>query len=196
MRHFSEHEAALASSGDLPLMLKLQSQAHSLVCPACRARVAAFRSDRLRIDVAVDSFELPRAIKWNQLEAEMLGNIRLGLDVDAIHQGSERKEEERYIPWRAAAAITAMTVIVMTGWFLTGPGSRPVASAVAQVRSGGLLLRGDENGVGVENRGRGMILRNVSSRSNRIEVGLEGSVRSSVVDQDSGQVTVSQIYVD
>jgi hypothetical protein len=50
--------------------------------------------------------------------------------------------------------------------------------------------------VGVESRGRGMILRNVASRSNRIEVGLEGSVRSSVVDQDSGQVTVSQIYVE
>ncbi len=196
MRHFSEHEAALASSGDLPLMLKLQSHAHCLVCPDCRARVDSFRSDRSRVDVAVDSFELPRAIKWDQLEAEMLGNIRLGLDVDAVHQGSVQKTEARYIPWRAAVAILAMTVIVMTGWFLTGPGSRPTASAVAQVRSGGLLLRGDENGVGVENRGRGMILRNVASRSNRIEVGLEGSVRSSVVDQDSGQVTVSQIYVE
>ena len=196
MRHFSEHEAALASSGDLPLILKLQSQAHCLVCPACRARVASYRSDRSRVDHAVDSFELPRAIKWDQLEAEMLGNIRLGLDVDAIHQGSGRKEEERYIPWRAAVAIVAMTVIVITGWFLAGPGSRPIPSAVAQVRSGGFLLRGDENGVGVESRGRGMILRNVASRSNRLEVGLEGSVRSSVVDQDSGQVTVSQIYVE
>ncbi|MCX6612892.1 MAG: hypothetical protein NTW74_18835 [Acidobacteria bacterium] len=196
MRHFSDHEAALASSGDLPFLLKLQSQAHCLICPSCRARVEAFRSDRSRVDLAVDAFELPRAIKWDQLEAEMLGNIRLGLDVDAIHQGSSPKTEERFIPWRAAVAIAAMTVIVMTGWFLTGPGSRPAISAVAQVRSGGMLLRGDENGVGVENRGSGMILRNVAARSNRIEVGLEGSVRSSVVDQDSGQVTVSQIYVE
>ena len=196
MRHFSEHEAALASTGDLPFLLKLQSQTHCLVCPSCRARVEDYRSDRSRVDLAVDGFELPRAIKWEQLEAEMLGNIRLGLDIDAIHQGAGIKTEERFIPWRAAVAIAAMTVIVMTGWFLTGPGSRPAISAVAQVRSGGMLLRGDENGVGVESRGSGMILRNVASRSNRIEVGLEGSVRSSVVDQDSGQVTVSQIYVE
>lgn len=196
MRHFSEHEAALASSGDLPFLLKLQSQAHCLVCPACRARVEAFRSDHSRVDLAVDGFELPRAIRWDQIEAEMLGNIRLGLDVDALHQEAGKRPQERFIPWRAAVAIAAMTVIVMTGWFLTGPGSRPAISAVAQVRSGGMLLRGDENGVGVENRGSGMILRNVASRSNRIEVGLEGSVRSSVVDQDSGQVTVSQIYVE
>ena len=196
MRHFSDHEAALAASFDLPFLLKLQSQAHCLVCPACRTRVEAFRSDRSRVDLAVDGFELPRAIKWDQLEAEMLGNIRLGLDVDAIHEGSRQKAEERFIPWRAAVAIAALTVIVMTGWFLTGPGSRPAISAVAQVSSGGMLLRGDENGVGVENRGSGMILRNVAARSNRIEVGLEGSVRSSVVDQDSDQVTVSQIYVE
>lgn len=196
MRHFSDHEAALASSGDFPFLYKLQAQAHCLICVECRGRVESFRSDRSRVDLAVDGFELPRAIKWDQLEGEMLGNIRLGLDVDAIHQGPVHKAEERFIPWRAAVAVAAMTVIVMTGWFLTGPGSRPAVSAVAQVRSGGLLLRGDEHGVGVENRGRGMILRNVASRSNRLEVGLEGSVRSSVVDQDSGQVTVSQIYVE
>ena len=85
MRHFSEHEAALASTGDLPFLLKLQSQTHCLVCPSCRARVEDYRSDRSRVDLAVDGFELPRAIKWEQLEAEMLGNIRLGLDIDAIH---------------------------------------------------------------------------------------------------------------
>ncbi len=196
MRHFTSNEAALAASDDLPFLRKLRVQAHCVICSSCRYRVEAYRSDRSRVKLAVDEFELPRSMKWAELEGEMFGNIRLGLDVSEIRQDFGKESETQYIPWRAAVAVAAMTVIVMTGWFLTGPGSRPPVSAVAQVRSGGMLLKGDENGVGVEKQGVGMILRNVASRSGRIEVGLEGSVRSSVVDQDSDQVTVSQIYVE
>jgi hypothetical protein len=198
MRHPSNHELALASRGDLPLVAQLRVHAHSLVCTECRQRIEGFRADRARVATAVESFELPRAIQWSELEGEMFGNIRLGLDVSEIYPGQRQKQEEsRQIPWRAAAAFAAIAVTVTTGWFLAGPGAVKFApSAVAQVRSGALVLRGDANGIGVETRGVGMILRNVSSPSARFEVSLEGSVRSSAVDEDSGQVTVSQVYVE
>jgi len=202
MKHFSDAELALASRGDLPFLAQLRAQSHCVLCPSCRQRVETYRADRARMHTAVDSFELPRAMKFDELEGEMFANIRLGLDVSEIRQdfGREEHQSQHMIPWRAAAAVAALTAIVTTGWFLAGPDTkqylRPAPAAIAHVRSGAIVLRGDENGVGVENRGVGMMLRNVSSPSSRFEVGLEGSVRTSAIDQDSGQVTVSQIYVD
>lgn len=201
MKHFSDAELALAARGDLPFLAQLRTQSHCVICPSCRTRIEEFRSDRARVRTAVDSFELPRAMKLDELEGEMFANIRLGLDVSEIRQDFGREEEvSRAIPWRAAAAVAAVTVIATTGWFLSGPDTkqylRPAPNAIAHVRSGAVILRGDESGIGVENRGSGMMLRNVSSPSSRFEVGLEGSVRTSTIDQDSGQVTVSQIYVD
>ena len=198
MKHLTDSEIALASHGDLPLVAQLRAHAHSLVCASCRQRMEVLRADRARVATAVESFEHPRAMNWNELEGEMFANIRLGLDVSEIYPDARPQQDESpRFSWRAVAAVAAMTVTVMTGWFLAGPGAQKFTpSAVAQVRSGALVLRGDENGIGVENRGVGMILRNVSSPSTRFEVSLEGSVRSSAVDQDSGQVTVSQVYVE
>lgn len=203
MKHLIQSDIALASRGELSLVAGLRAKAHCVVCAPCREQMDLYRADQFRVRQAVDSFELPRAMNWNSIEGEIFGNIRLGLDVSEIGQSAGQKRElssEREISWRGAVAVAAMTVIVMTGWFLGGPGKntymRHTPSAVAQVRSGAVVLKGDESGVGVENRGMGLMLRHVPSPSSRFEVGLEGSVRSSAVDVDSGQVTVSQIYVE
>lgn len=201
MRHLNDSEAALASSGDLSFVARVRSKAHCAVCPACRMRVEVFRQDAVRVRKIVPEFELPRSMDWGEMEREMFANVRLGLDVSEIRTDFGRANEpERAMSWTGAVAIAALTAIVITGWFLAGPRTQQyllhAPKAVAQVKSGALILRGDENGVGFESRGVGMILRNVASPSSRFEVGLEGSVRSSVVDQDSGQVTVSQIYVE
>jgi hypothetical protein len=202
MNHIPDDQLSLFSSNDLPLVARLRTQAHCAVCSQCRSRVDAFRQDRKRIPVAVDSFELPRAMNWQHIESEMFANIRVGLDISAIPHSSAPAApiEGKILSWRGAVAMAAMTVIVMTGWFLAGPGKQSylqrAPSAVAQVKSGGFTLRGDAEGIGLEKRGVGLILRHVASPTSRFEVGLEGSVRSSVVDQDSGQVTVSQVYVE
>ncbi len=201
MRHLNDSEAALASSGDLSFFAHLRSKAHCAVCKSCRMRVELFQQDAERVRRIVPEFELPRSMDWGEIEREMFANVRLGLDVSEIRSDfGKRGESERAISWPGAVSIATLTAIVITGWFLAGPRTQQyllhAPRAVAQVKSGALILQGDENGVGVESRGVGMILRNVSSASSRFEVGLEGSVRSSVVDQDSGQVTVSQIYVE
>lgn len=201
MRHLNDFEAALASSGDLSFVAHLRSKAHCAICKSCSMRVEVFQQDAERVRKIVPEFELPRSMDWGEIEREMFANIRLGLDVSEIRSDfGKQRESERAISWPGAVSIMTLTAIVITGWFLAGPRTQQylmhAPRAVAQVKSGALILQGDENGVGVESRGVGMILRNVSSASSRFEVGLEGSVRSSVVDQDSGQVTVSQIYVE
>ncbi len=199
MRHLNDSEAALASSGDLSFVARMRSRAHCAVCSSCRMRVEVFRQDAERVRKIVPDFELPRSMDWGEIEREMFANVRLGLDVSEIRTDFG-KVPERAISWAGAVSIATLTAIVITGWFLAGPRTQQyllhAPRAVAQVKSGAMILRGDENGVGLESRGVGMILRNAASPSSRFEVGLEGSVRSSVVDQDSGQVTVSQIYVE
>ena len=202
MKHLSESELALASRADLPVLGQLRAKAHALVCNECRQKMEAYRTASASVPAAVDAFVLPRAMNWKELEGEMFANIRLGMDISEVHKDFGQQTEDSLdhparFSWRAAAAVATIAITIATGWFLAGPGSpRFAPSAVAQVNSGALVLRGDQNGIGLENRGVGMILRNVSSPSARFEVSLEGSVRSSTVDEDSGQVTVSQVYVE
>ncbi len=200
--HLSAREAALASSGDLPVVGRLLTRAHCILCVECAANVAAYKEDHARVRAIVPDFELPRAMNWNALEREMFANIRLGADINEIGESYESVQASPHLSWRAAIAIGAMVATVMTGWFLAGPRgnsymqmNQPPAP-IAQVRSGSMLLKGDQGGVGVESRGSGFILRGPASQPSRVEVSLEGSVRRSSVDNESGQITVSQIYVD
>jgi hypothetical protein len=160
--------------------------------------MAEYRADRQRVKAGVAAFSLPRAIDWDALEQEMTANIRLGSEVNALFPAATSPAVSNFISWRGAVAVGALTAIVITGWLLTGPGSRPYLRGIrpeaASVRSGSLLLRADETGVGLESKGKGLILR--TAAASRVEVGLEGTLRSSSVDLDSGQVTVSQIYAE
>ncbi len=204
-RHLTAREAALASSGDLPILPLLRTRVHCLLCADCTARVASFKQDAARMRAVVSDFELPRAMKWTALESEMFANIRLGADIDEIGEFGDARDGVSASPplsWRAAVAIGAMVATIMTGWFLAGPRGNSYMQMnqpqvpIAQVRSGAMLLQGDQAGVGMESRGSGFILRGPASQSARVEVSLEGSVRRSTVDNESGQIIVSQIYVD
>jgi hypothetical protein len=202
--HLNEQELALAASRDLPFLTWLRSRSHRIVCSACRQRIAEYRENQARAARAVDEFELPRAIKWDALEKEMFANIRLGLDVSEITRPTANTAAPQ-LTWRGAVAITAFTAVVITGWFLTGAGAQQylrTKPAVAQVRSGSLVLRGDDSGVGVEQfgprSGGALFLRSLgpTAQSSTIEVGLEGSLRATAIDAASGQVTVSQVAIN
>ncbi len=198
MKHLTEKHLALAAASELPWREKLSVEVHAWRCPQCRQRLAVYRADRQRVKAGVAAFTLPRAMDWDSLEREMTANIRLGAEVNELFPQEKSVEAPNVLSWRGAVAVGALTAIVVTGWFLTGPGSRPALRPIhaegAQVRSGTLLLRADETGVGVESKGQGLILR--SAAASRVEVGLAGALRSSSVELDSGQVTVSQIYVE
>lgn len=198
MRHYQEETLALAAAGELPWRENWKVTTHAWRCAACRERIAEYRVDRQRVKAGVAAFSLPRAVDWTALEQEMTANIRLGSEVNSLFPPATSPVAASFISWRGAVAVGALTAIVITGWMLTGPGSRPYLRGIrpeaALVRSGSLLLRADETGVGLESKGAGLILR--SAAASRVEVGLEGTLRSSSVDLDSGQVTVSQIYAE
>lgn len=200
MKHFTESTLALASRGDVPFLTRVWVKAHALTCEKCRQRLDAYKADRARVQQAVNDFELPRAIRWDELEAEMFGNIHLAREVNEIGWSMKpAAAPEAWFSWRAAAAVTALSLTVITGWMLGGPGAKLQDSAkAAEVLNGStVLLRGDSTGIGlVKGDNNSLILRNTAAPSGRFEVGLDGSMRASKVDESSGQVTVSQVYAD
>lgn len=197
MKHLSEEQAALLAGGEWPLWQDLGAQVHARVCGHCRAKVAAYRQQREELSSQVENFRLPKGFDWAELEAEMIGNIRLGAEVARVTP-PPRRIVEAWLDWRGVVAISALSAVVITGWFLTGPARRNPripGYSEASVASGHLELKGNPTQVGlqIEKGGSGLYFRSATPTATRVEVGLEGSLRSASLDQESGQLTVTQV---
>jgi hypothetical protein len=197
VKHLNDEQAALLAGGELPLWKEASAHAHAKVCGNCRAKVAAYRKQREELHEQVENFRLPKGFDWAELEAEMIGNIRLGAEVASVTP-PPRKIQEEWLDWRGVVAISALSAVVITGWFLTGPARRNPripGYSEASIASGNLELKGNPTQVGLQSeKGRaGLYFRSTSPTTSRVEVGLEGSLRSSSVDQESGQLTVTQV---
>jgi hypothetical protein len=200
VKHLNEEQAALLAGGELPLWKEAGAHAHAKVCASCRAKVSAYRKQREELHEQVENFRLPKGFDWAELESEMIGNIRLGAEVASVTP-PPRLIQESWLDWRGVVAISALSAVVVTGWFLTGPASRHYPRipgySEASIASGNLELKGNPTQVGLQTeKGRaGLYFRSTAPTATRVEVVLEGSLRSASVDQESGQLTVTQVSV-
>lgn len=207
MKHLDSSQIALLSGGDLPLAATLYARLHCAVCPDCRHELAEFKKLPELARIAALDFDLPRHLDWDQLQSEMTANIHLGLEIGQIASRVEAAhavspEPATGIEWKRWVSVAALSACVLTGWFLSGPSNHQnrytPSHTAANVEGLDGRIRADESGVGIEQRASlsSLTLRASNPANTRLEVGLEGSVRAATVDQDSGQITVSQIYVD
>ncbi len=192
MKHLSEEQLALLAGGDLPFW----QAAHAKVCGQCRSKVGEYQAMRGALSRQAEEFQLPKGYNWAELEAEMLGNIRLGAEVSRATPPLRRVVEE-WMDWRGLIAVGALTAVVMTGWFLGGPARRnhpqfPGMNRVEMAR-GDVKLKGSPMELGVERDGAGVYFRSATPTATRVTVGLDGSLRTAAVDQESGQLTVTQV---
>lgn len=202
--HPAPSTLALLSGGDLPFLAALKTRWHLHACERCARDYEAFLSARaeLKLDAAAadgESVECDPA--WQSLEAEMRANIRLGLTAGSLAEGagasgsfaSGTGDEEPavaatvpYAQWRWAAVCAAVIFVVLAGWSLRSSGGMPVASApVPETHF-------------TERAGQGariQLLVPVSDVS-RTETDFDGSTRSRVIDSETGQVTLQQVYVE
>jgi hypothetical protein len=196
MKHLNEAEAALLAGGDLPFWTAPALHTHARLCGACRATVEEYRQQREELREQAENFRLPKGFDWPELEAEMAGNIRLGAEVARITPPPRRLQEE-WMDWRGVVAICALTTVVITGWYLTGPAARHYPRipgwSQARVENGDLELSANPSELGLKRQGSGFYFRSATPTATRVEVGLEGSLRSASFDQDSGQLTVTQV---
>lgn len=201
-RHPAPSTLALLSGGDLPFLAALQARWHLHSCERCAREFEAFRAVRmeLRLDAA-DSPQAPDGESldfdpaWNALEAEMRANIRLGLTAGSLASGSlvggaddgadYVAAPSSYTPWRWAAVCGAVVFVLLAGWSLRSPGGMQVATAPVQATHFAEQTGQDA---------RIQLLVPVAGVS-RTETDFDGSTRSRVIDTETGQVTLQQVYV-
>jgi hypothetical protein len=202
VRHPDLPTLALLAGGDLPFLAALRTRWHLHSCPQCSREFEAFRTARaeLRLDSAAKmqpSAEGQPADcdpAWNALEAEMRANIRLGLTADSLAAGSSAADSGELgfpapvpsAPWRWAAVCAALVFVLVAGWSLRSPATMPVASAPAQQAP---VAEPAAQGAKIQ------LLVPVADVS-RTETDFDGSTRSQVIDGETGQVTLQQVYVE
>jgi hypothetical protein len=207
-RHTAETDLALYASGDLPVWRKLAAAWHVRGCEECRGLVETFRLDRDGLHQAAD--RLPEDIDWDQLSAEMTANIHVGLAAgECVTPRAPKVEVLAW--WRPAAAAAGIVVLVAGAWWLNVPqsdtetiahalqsmftGQRGTAAQTPAQEDRGPMVRSSSAGVElVENGGR-LGIEQSGLLPAMYSVSTQGSASARYVDQDTGQVTITAVYV-
>jgi len=207
-RHPSEIDLALYSSGDLAAMARLKTALHVRGCADCKTRVQAYRADR---EVASTvALTMPRNIDWDRLSDEMVGNIRVGLAAgECVAPLASKSQPSKFSfgkPWQQGLAYAAVAFVVMGAWWLNTPAAELSAigrisralwtqTPVAMLAEPGVTVEASPGGVLVKENGSSMALTSPGNRPVAVSVSLQGSARARYMDDDTGQMTITTVYV-
>lgn len=197
--HLTQQTLALFAAGDLSLITRWSVARHLRSCAQCEQQVSLFQSARteLKREASSESLTGFEAIAdWNRLEREMLGNIAVGVAaarcVDKVRRG-------RTYLWRGAF-ITAMTGLFVAGWMTHIPKEETgILSAKLRGFFGaeppeitGTVVRTTPLGIAVRSQGTTLTILHPPSAV----VTLSGSsaVEARYVDEETGQVTITNVY--
>lgn len=190
MRHPGQAELALYAGGDLGFAARWRVAAHAARCPECRRQVELFRESagRLREHAA----NVPKGLNWDSLAAEMRANIRLGIAAgEVVAQPRSRQET---LGWRAALTLAALTLAIVSGWWLYIPKMHrqqaPETGVTVAVRGDGVELK--------DGAGMLMLMHPKSTEPGDVTVSVEadGAARARYVDEQSGQVTINNVSAE
>lgn len=186
MKHPDIARLALHAGGDLGLLARLRVAKHLRTCSRCAAEVDAFRAagSQLRGQAPV----LPSGVDWERLAAEMKANIRVGLAAGAC-VGQAAPADER-LSWRAAVVFASLALVVFTGWLL----QRPQPSMDAAAMPGSVLLQTTEAGLELKQGASALTLMHPASDAVLLSVSVQGAVRARYVDDETGQITINDVY--
>ena len=202
MKHVSESDLALYASGDLGGWQRWTAALHVRRCIECRELAEAYRT--LRADARSETSALPAGLDWDRLSAEMRANIHVGLAAGECVTPAAQRERKHAVHsvWRPAAAVAALAIVVTGAWWLNVPASDRLA--LAHVLRGLPAGVGEDRGpvvvatpAGIEFRENGSSLGVGLSGAKPEEVSLSvgGSASARFVDEDTGQVTITSVYV-
>ncbi len=183
MRHPKTVELALYAGNDLGFWARRRVTRHIADCAGCRKEAHALREAVAEIyDLAS---EIPAGLNWGRLAAEMKANIRLGL---AAGECVAPEAPNRHpFGFRQAMAMASVALLVLAGWFLNVPQPR---SALPQA---GAVVRQTAAGIAFEENGGALTMR-VPSDAVMLTVSTQGSLAARYVDNETGQVTISNVY--
>lgn len=184
VKHPSETDLALFAGGELGRCRRWLVGRHVNACGDCRREVSDFSS--LRVESAMLA-GLPE-VSWNQLAAEMKGNIRVGLEAGECVNPHARPRLV-FSP-RALAACVSLAALLVASVFLERPSPRS-----ADIQAAGPVLETSRAGIQFREGDQGIMLLN--RRAHDVHDLATGStVRESYVDSETGLVTINNVYVE
>ena len=201
-RHVAGADLALFISGDLNFWRKVQVRLHLRGCEPCRMLAEVFRSDQAQLHSVIS--EMPEGVDWDRLAAEMTANIRVGLAAGECVAPRSRKITA--LGWRPAAAIAGLCVLLAGGWWLNIPPAQTQALGHAMqalwrgrpiiLEERGPMVQASSSGVELRENGNTLtISQGTSARPVAVSVSAQGSASARYVDADTGQMTITSVYV-
>jgi hypothetical protein len=189
MKHPGEQELTLYSSGDLGMVEMWRVGFHVRSCTRCAHEVA--NSATVTAALRAQPSELPPGLHWDRLAAEMTANIHVGLEAGECIGPIRVRRPER-IGWRAVTVMAGISAVLAGAWWLNPP--RTIREAA--IRRTPVEVRTSPGGIEVKENGSAMILLHTRGQQSPIIVSTPGSLRARFVDQDTGQVTINNVYSD
>ncbi|HYV61981.1 MAG TPA: hypothetical protein VE958_04875 [Bryobacteraceae bacterium] len=206
-RHVAETDLALYAAGDLPFGRSLLVRFHVRRCKECRGLIEAMRADREELRRSAD--DMPADVDWDQLAAEMTANIRVGLAAGECVTPRERKIAT--ISWRPAAIAAGLVVLMAGAWWLNIPrtDTEAIGRALHNMATGGRaglpstdrdadrgpVVEASSSGVELLENGGRLGIEQSGLQPVMFSVSAQGSASARYVDQDTGQVTITAVYV-
>jgi anti-sigma factor RsiW len=187
MSHPNSSDVALFAGGELPLWKRWRVGRHLRQCPECRREVEAFSKEREWFREAAG--EIPAEASWGRLAAEMKANIRVGLAAgECVGPVEPAPQPQR---WRVAAALASITFVAIGGLWLHVPQPRVASS----YQAGGIVLEATPVGIEVKQEDRALTLMHSGSGPVMLSVNVQGSIAARYVDDETGMVTINNVYV-
>jgi len=206
--HIKNADLALFATGDLSLWRRITVRLHISRCAVCRHRAAQFEADQDAL-LALAS-EMPEGVNWDALSAEMTANIHLGL---AAGECVAPRTRRTISPFRAglrpavfaSLATVCLVALVCGAWWLNTPpeDKQTLARAMSAIVHGrpavayekDPLVEASPKGIEVRENGASLGVSQDAARLTTVSVSTQGSASAHYVDQDTGQVTVTSVYV-
>jgi hypothetical protein len=199
-RHPRPEDLALASRGDLPIWRRWQVNWHVRHCAGCEREAEEYHavSDTVRRQAAEAVTSGENGMDWQRLEREMTGNIKVGI---AAAQCIENSPGRAFHRWRAPALIAGLALIFVAGWLINVPRADRdrVMTALRTVAgrahpAAGLILETNPHGVSVRFQGTSLTLLHPASARATASFTSSSSVGVRYVDDETGQVTIANVY--
>jgi hypothetical protein len=201
MKHPDDSRLSLIAGGDAGFCESWMLRRHLRQCAPCRETVEAFR--RLRADMRGEFSRMPAGLDWNRLAEEMRANIHVGLVAGECVAEAKPRGMVRP-PWKPALAAAALLMVLISSFWMTFPTDQKLvlSQRLAHLWSprppagdiGGVYLEADRNGIQVKGNGATLTMMHAGSEPAVVSVSAQGSLRARYIDDDTGQVTITNVY--
>lgn len=197
--HPSEEVLALFARTDLSWIQGLRVGGHLRRCAECQQQMLSLRSavTELQREAAAETLTAFEAVAdWKTLEREMIGNIVVGVAASRCIERVGRRQS--WLP-RVVVAV-GLGALFVGGWITHMPGqqTRQLAdslrrlTAFRRVPRPANVVETTANGIAV--RSDGVTLTILHPPSARVSLSGNSAVQARYIDEDTGQLTITNVY--